>query len=159
MNIFKKLFNNYNGKEIGGLTDELKCIYISNFYHDNLILVVCNSLYEANKFYQTLKNYINEVYFFPMDDFMTSEVLAISPDFKMTRLETLDTIVKKNKGIVVTNLMGYLRFLPTKDNFVNSYVKLKVGDSFDIKDLTKKFYNIVYERDVVVNKTGEMAIR
>lgn len=159
MNIFKKLFNHYNGKEVGGLTDELKCIYISNFYHDNLILVVCNSLYEANKFYQTLKNYVNEVYFFPMDDFMTSEVLAISPDFKMTRLETLDTIVKKNKGIVVTNLMGYLRFLPTKDNFINSYVKLKVGDSFDIKELTKKFYNIGYERDVVVNKTGEMAIR
>ena len=159
MNIFKKLFNNYNGKEVGGLTDELKCIYISNSYHDNLILVVCNSLYEANKFYQTLKNYVNEVYFFPMDDFMTSEVLAISPDFKMTRLETLDTIVKKNKGIVVTNLMGYLRFLPTKDNFTNSYVKLKVGDSFDIKELTKKFYNIGYERDVVVNKTGEMAIR
>ena len=159
MDIFKKLFNNYNGKEVGGLTDELKCIYISNSYHDNLILVVCNSLYEANKFYQTLKNYVNEVYFFPMDDFMTSEVLAISPDFKMTRLETLDTIVKKNKGIVVTNLMGYLRFLPTKDNFINSYVKLKVGDSFDIKELTKKFYNIGYERDVVVNKTGEMAIR
>ena len=159
MDIFKKLFNNYNGKEVGGLTDELKCIYISNSYHDNLILVVCNSLYEANKFYQTLKNYVNEVYFFPMDDFMTSEVLAISPDFKMTRLETLDTIVKKNKGIVVTNLMGYLRFLPTKDNFTNSYVKLKVGDSFDIKELTKKFYNIGYERDVVVNKTGEMAIR
>ena len=159
MDIFKKIFNNYNGKEVGGLTDELKCIYISNSYHDNLILVVCNSLYEANKFYQTLKNYVNEVYFFPMDDFMTSEVLAISPDFKMTRLETLDTIVKKNKGIVVTNLMGYLRFLPTKDNFINSYVKLKVGDSFDIKELTKKFYNIGYERDVVVNKTGEMAIR
>ena len=159
MNILKKLFNNYNGKEVGGLTDELKCIYISNSYHDNLILVVCNSLYEANKFYQTLKNYVNEVYFFPMDDFMTSEVLAISPDFKMTRLETLDTIVKKNKGIVVTNLMGYLRFLPTKDNFINSYVKLKVGDSFDIKELTKKFYNIGYERDIVVNKTGEMAIR
>ena len=159
MDIFKKLFNNYNGKEVGGLTDELKCIYISNSYHDNLILAVCNSLYEANKFYQTLKNYVNEVYFFPMDDFMTSEVLAISPDFKMTRLETLDTIVKKNKGIVVTNLMGYLRFLPTKDNFINSYVKLKVGDSFDIKELTKKFYNIGYERDVVVNKTGEMAIR
>ena len=159
MNIFNKLFDNYNGKEIGGLTDELKCIYISNCYNGNLILVVCNSLYEANKFYQTLKNYVNEVYFFPMDDFMTSEVLAISPDFKMTRLETLDSIVKNNKGIVVTNLMGYLRFLPTKTNFINSYVKLKVGDSFDIQNLTQKFYNIGYERNAIVNKTGEMAIR
>ncbi len=159
MSIFNKLFNNYNGQEIGGLTDELKCIYISNCYDNNLILVVCNSLFEANKFYQTLKNYVHDVYFFPMDDFMTSEVLAISPDFKMTRLETLDNIIKNNKGIVVTNLMGYLRFLPTKTNFINSYVKLKVGDTFNIKNLIQKFYNIGYERDVTVNKTGEMAIR
>lgn len=159
MNIFKKLFSDYIFKEIGGLTDELKCIYISNQYNNNKILVVCNSLYEANKFYQTLKNYINDVYFFPMDDFMTSEVLAISPDFKMTRLETLDNIIKNNKGIVVTNLMGYLRFLPTKENFVNSYIKLKIGDSFDIKDLVQKFYNIGYERNITVDKTGEMAIR
>ncbi len=159
MSIFNKLFNNYETNEIGGLTDELKCIYISNCYHDNYILVVCNSLYEANKFYQTLKNYVKDVYFFPMDDFMTSEVLAISPDFKMTRLETLDSIIKNKKGIVVTNLMGYLRFLPTKTNFINSYVQLKVGDSFDIKTLTQRFYNIGYERDVTVNKTGEMAIR
>lgn len=91
MSIFNKLFNNYDAQEIGGLTDELKCIYINNCYQNNYILVVCNSLYEANKFYQTLKNYNNDVYFFPMDDFMTSEVLAISPDFKMTRLETLDS--------------------------------------------------------------------
>lgn len=159
MSIFNKLFNNYDAQEIGGLTDELKCIYINNCYQNNYILVVCNSLYEANKFYQTLKNYNNDVYFFPMDDFMTSEVLAISPDFKMTRLETLDSIVKNEKGIVVTNLMGYLRFLPTKNNFINSYIKLKVGDNFDIKSLTQKFYNIGYERDITVNKTGEMAIR
>ena len=159
MNIFKKLFNSYNAKEIGGLTDELKCIYISNQYNDNKILVVCNSLYEANKFYQNLKNYVDEVYFFPMDDFITSEVLAISPDFKMTRLETLDNIIKNNRGIVVTNLMGYLRFLPTKENFINSYIRLQVGDSIDIKNLTQKFYNIGYERNITVDKTGEMAIR
>ncbi len=159
MSIFNKLFNNYDAQEIGGLTDELKCIYINNCYQNNYILVVCNSLYEANKFYQTLKNYNDDVYFFPMDDFMTSEVLAISPDFKMTRLETLDSIVKNKKGIVVTNLMGYLRFLPTKNNFINSYIRLKVGDNFDIKSLTQKFYNIGYERDITVNKTGEMAIR
>ena len=159
MSIFNKLFDNYNDKNIGGLTDELKCIYISNYYKNNKILVVCNSLYEANKFYQTLKNYVNDVYFFPMDDFITSEVLAISPDFKMTRLETLNNIIKKNKGIIVTNLMGYLRFLPTKENFKNSYINLKKGDNIDIKYLVQKLYNIGYERNVIVNKTGEMAVR
>ena len=39
------------------------------------------------------------------------------------------------------------------------YIKLKVNDCYDIKNLTQKFYNVGYERDVIVNKTGEMAIR
>ena len=152
--IFNKLFNDYSNNNIGGLTDELKCIYIANNFKENT-LVVCNSLYEANKFYQTLKNYVDNVYFFPMDDFMTSQVLAISPDFKMTRLETLNNI--DEKCIVVTNLMGYLRFLPPKDVFKKSFIKLKVND--DIKDLATKLYDIGYEKDIVINKSGDMAIR
>ncbi len=152
--VFNKLFDDYSNNNIGGLTDELKCIYIANNFKENT-LVVCNSLYEANKFYQTLKNYVDNVYFFPMDDFMTSQVLAISPDFKMTRLETLNNI--DEKCIVVTNLMGYLRFLPPKDVFKKSFIKLKVND--DIKDLATKLYDIGYEKDIVINKSGDMAIR
>ena len=152
--VFNKLFDDYSNNNIGGLTDELKCIYIANNFKENT-LVVCNSLYEANKFYQTLKNYVDNVYFFPMDDFMTSELLAISPDFKMTRLETLNNI--DDKCIVVTNLMGYLRFLPPKDVFKKSFIKLKVND--DIKDLATKLYDIGYEKDIVINKSGDMAIR
>ena len=86
---------------------------------------------------------------------MTSELLAISPDFKMTRLETLNNI--DDKCIVVTNLMGYLRFLPPKDVFKKSFIKLKVND--DIKDLATKLYDIGYEKDIVINKSGDMAIR
>ena len=152
--IFNKLFSDYSDNNIGGLTDELKCIYITNNFKENT-LVVCNSLYEANKFYQTLKNYVDNVYFFPMDDFMTSQVLAISPDFKMTRLETLNNI--DDKCIVVTNLMGYLRFLPPKDVFKKSFIKLKVND--DIKDLDRKLYDIGYEKDTIINKSGDMAVR
>ncbi len=151
--IFNKLFDDYSHKEIGGLTDELKCIYIANNFKDNT-LVVCNSLYEANKFYQTLKNYVDNVYFFPMDDFMTSELIAISPDFKMTRLETLNSI---DNCIVVTNLMGYLRFLPPRDIFKKSFIKLKVND--EIKDLANKLFDIGYEKETIINKTGDMAIR
>ena len=152
--VFNKLFDDYSNNNIGGLTDELKCIYIANNFKENT-LVVCNSLYEANKFYQTLKNYVDNVYFFPMDDFMTSQVLAISPDFKMTRLETLNNI--DDKCIVVTNLMGYLRFLPPKDVFKKNFIKLKVND--DIKDLDHKLYDIGYENETIVTETGKIGVR
>ena len=161
MSFFENFFSDQQYKNVGGLTDELKCIYTSNFFKKEKknILIVCNSLYEANKFYQTLSNYIKETLFFPMDDFMTSEVLAVSPEFKMTRLETIDALKNETPKVVVTNLMGFLRFLPPKEVFQNHYIYLSKGDNIDIKQLTKLLYNNGYIKEVLVNKTGEMAIR
>ena len=159
MKFFNNLFPNIGLNDVNGLTDELKCIYISELFkrRNKSILVVCNSLFEANKFFQTIKLYNENVLFFPMDDFLTSEILAVSPDFKMTRLETLND-VRDNK-IIVTNLMGYLRFLPSKEVFLNNYIELTVNDIIDIKELEKKLYNIGYNKEIIVDKTGCMATR
>ena len=57
-----------------------------------------------------------------MDDFLTSVAIAVSPEFKVKRLETLNKI-KNNKSIVITNLTGYLRYLT--DVNVNEKLILK----------------------------------
>ncbi|MEG2322137.1 MAG: transcription-repair coupling factor [Bacilli bacterium] len=161
MPFLDNIFSKDNYKNVSGLTDELKCLYIANNYNLNkkAQLVVCNSLYEANKFYQALKNYTDDVLLFPMDDFMTSEVLAVSPDFKIMRLETLNALKDNSQKIVVTNLMGYLRFLPSKNIFINSYISLNKNLDIDINILATKLYNIGYKRETLVNKSGEIAIR
>ena len=104
--MFNNLFKEFDCEEILGLTDETKALYIFNYFTQKKesMVVLTASLYEANKLYQSLSNYTEDVYFFPMDDFLTSEALAISPDLKIHRLETLNEIVrKKNSPIVVTN--------------------------------------------------------
>ena len=45
-----------------------------------------------------------------MDDFLTSEALAISPDLMINRLETINKVLENDNNIVITNLTGYLRF-------------------------------------------------
>ena len=117
MSFFTRLFPEDDSKIILGLNDELKSVYIYNrFIQSNTsIVVVTNTLYEANNFYKSLLNYTESVLFFPMDDFLTSEALAISPELEITRLETINKSFDSDKKIIVTNLMGYLRFLPTKE--------------------------------------------
>ena len=115
--MFENLFVKSNNKDIVGLNDELKCIYVWNLLKSNSILFVVDSLYEATNYYQALQNYTDKVLFFPMDDLLTSEALAISPELKTTRIETLRELEKKENKIVVTNLMGYLRYLPKKEVF------------------------------------------
>ena len=106
-----------NNSDIVGFNNELKAQYL-NYYHNKYkknLLYVSSSLFEANKLYQALQNYNANVLLFPMDDFLTSEALAISPELKITRLETLNELINNNKPtIVVTNLLGFLRFLTNK---------------------------------------------
>ena len=73
-----------------------------------------NSLYEANQIYSSLSKLNENVYLFPMDDFLTSEALAMSPELKSIRLNTLNNLSTSTNNIVITNLMGVLRYLPSK---------------------------------------------
>ena len=160
ISLFEKSHFSYQEEGISGLTPELKVQYlVKRLEKENHSLIfVCSSLYEANTYFQKILNYTDSVYFFPMDDFLTSEALAISPEFKITRLETLKKITEE-KCIIVTNLMGYLRFLPPKKVYLDSYLSLKMGDEIEIAKLVEKLYCIGYQREILVNKTGEIAVR
>ena len=150
-----------NNMGISGITDEFFCVYLSNLLkkQNRPILVVVNSIYEANKLYQSLINYTDNVCLFPMDDFLTSEALAISPDLKISRLETLNSIIENDKKIVLTNLMGYLRFLPTKDNYRKHCYKISINDEIDPTTIINQLVSCGYSRTTIVNKTGEFAVR
>ena len=122
-------------------------------------MIVVNSLFEANKLYNSLSNYNNNVLLFPMDDFLTSEAIAISPDLKINRLESLNTIISGKKCIIITNLMGYLRYLPEKEDYEKSILKLSVGDVIAPNKLVEKLVSLGYNQDTIVNKTGEVGAR
>ena len=80
---------------IVGATDEFFCLFLNDLLVQKKkgILVVVGSLFEANTLYSSLINYTDKVLLFPMDDFLTSEALAVSPDLKISRLETLEKIM------------------------------------------------------------------
>ena len=163
MNFFDNIFDIQDNSNycVSGLNNELVCINIYNaFIRNNKgFLVVTSSTYEANNLYQSLLNYTDKVLFFPMDDFLTSEAIAISPEFKAERINTLNVLLKSGKYIVVTNLMGALRYLPTKKLWNKSNITLKKDMDIDREKLLTDLYNIGYERETIVNGTGKVGIR
>lgn len=146
---------------VSGLNKELACINIYDaFIRNNKgILVVTSSTYMANLLYQSLLNYTDKVLFFPMDDFLTSEAIAISPEFMVERISTLNALVVDGKYIVVTNLMGALRYLPGKDIWKNSKIVLQKGMDISRDSLLLDIYNLGYERETIVNGTGKVGVR
>ena len=97
MDFLKDIFSYKDDSIVCGLTDELNILYINNYFdtHDENVLVVTNNLYDANKIFQRLKTYTSDVCLFPMDDFLSSVALAMSPDLKVKRLDTLEVIKTK----------------------------------------------------------------
>ena len=99
------------------------------------------------KYYQILSKYTDKCLLFPMDDFLTSEALAVSPELKTNRLETLKNLSDGNK-IIVTNLMGFLRYLPTKEIYNNSCLKIDKESEYNIK--TEKWMEIKAKKKHII---------
>ena len=155
---FDKIFNT----GITGLDPAFFAVYILNLYKqkNENILIVVNSLYEANKIYNLINSFIDNTYLFPMDDFLTSEAIAISPDLLITRMETLKHISEsKEKCVVITNLTGYLRFLPEKEQYQSSVINLEIGNQISRDDLYEKLIKIGYKTETLVTNTGEVGVR
>ena len=161
MNFLGEIFKYENHARVCGLTSELQAQYYYHYFkqNDDNILIVTNSLYDSNKIYQKLKTYTDDVCLFPMDDFLSSVALAISPDLKVNRLETLEYLKNHDKTIVVTNLMGYLRFLPSYEKSQNLKVSLKKGLTIDRAKIVNELEEYGYVRTSLVTSTGEYALR
>lgn len=164
MNIFREKIKTKEYCNIGvtGLTNQLISFFVDNIYEQSKkdILIVTNSLYEANIYYSSLSKINENVYLFPMDDFLTSEALAVSPELKSIRINTLNEVCKNYKqNIIITNLMGFLRYLPSKELWKKSSIKITKNDEIKKEELYSKLVEIGYTTENLVSKTGEIANR
>ena len=144
-----------------GFNNEMKAMYCDFYYEktsDN-VLVVAATLYEANQLYQYISNYRDDVLLFPTDDLFFDDAVAISPELKIKRVETLIQIINNKRNIVVTNLAGYSKTLPSKEIFKNNILSLKCNSSLPIDELIDRLYKMGYKRETLVTKTGEFAVR
>ena len=163
MNIFDNMFDirdEYN-YSVSGLTKELNALYIyDTFIKKNKgILIIVNSVYEGNDLLNRLSNYTDKVLFFPMDDFITSEAIAISPEFKSERINTINKLIYDDKYIVITNLMGILRYLPSKEVWKKKIISLKKDNDINREKLLNNLYELGYEKETIVTETGKFGIR
>ena len=163
MNFEKELIDikQFNNIGITGLTNQLISFSVQNIFNNSKrdILLITNTLYEANRLYSSISKINDNTLLFPMDDFLTSESVAISPELEVIRINTLNTLCEKTNHIVITNLMGALRYLPSKELWNKSKIRIKKGDTISKDELLNTFISLGYKSDAVVNKTGDFAAR
>ena len=152
--MFKDVFQYKNNLTVSGLNESLINEYINNYYIGNNkdVLIVTNSLFEANKVYKGIQDINKDVYFFPMDEFATATAISTSPDLKIIRIDTLNKLNKRKK-ILVTNLTGFLKKIDKEIN------KIKVDFNTKREDIIDFLDNNSFVKTNLVTTTGEYAVR
>ena len=162
-NLCKELFNfdidKY--KKISVSKNEIynQLVLYMFFSSKNNLILVYPTLNEATEVYNELKNYIDDVYIFPEDDFITKRAVASSPELLFMRSKLYNKINDNNKKIVIAHLNSFIKKLPSKSKFIDEKINLKVGQKVNRDELIKKLDSIGYKRDSMVYDISEYAVR
>ncbi len=128
---------------------------------DSSVIYVAENLYKATLAYESFCDLIgmDNVNLYVTDEIIAVEALAVSNEFKLERLHTLNSILHNKKKIIVTYISSVLRPLPNKKIYLNNIISLKQGDIIDIADLVKKLNKVGYRRTPSTTKTGDFSVR
>ena len=75
------------------------------------------------------------------------------------RVYVLDEIVNSQNDIVVANISSLLKYLPDKEVFISSTIKIKVGDEINLTSLKKKLVQAGYSQVNKIDQSLQFASR
>lgn len=125
------------------------------------IVYVTSTIYEASKAYEALCDMIgtDNVSFFPAEEFISSELVATSEAFRLSRMLTIHNILENNKKIIVTNTEGLTRQLMNKSDLKSSILKIKRNDIFNRNSLIEELVIRGYKKVSLTSSSGTFSVR
>lgn len=165
---YMSLIKNINGEKqnklsITGLTDSSKAwmVYAITQNTNKNSIVVCNNMFQVNKFIQDLKFYSNdtEIIYLPARSIQYYDIEAESKDIANQRMYAIERILSGKKNIVVTTIDALLVKMFPNTRYKGEEFSVKVGDSIQINTLVEKLAKFGFERTENVEGKGQFAIR
>lgn len=142
---FKTLLNGQGNIVVNDINDEALLITSAFLTLKRDIVVIKPNQYEANLLYQRVA-LINEAdsLFFPVDESYRIEALASSPELLGQRIDALYQLTTTRPKILITHGQALVRYLPTKQLFIDNCLNLQVGMQIDIYDLQRELIRAGY---------------
>ena len=125
------------------------------------IIIMMQNLYHAQRLYDQLIDLMDDQFIrlFPMDEFITAEMLASSSELRTERMSTLTSIINNPNQIVITHVAGATRFLTPKEIFKQADIKIEVGSIYELEELKRKLVELGYQSVRMVEQMGEFSVR
>lgn len=128
--------------------------------HGNIIYV-CENIYEASKAFEVLADILgtDNVSFFPVEEFVSLDLVASSSAFRLARMMTIANVVKKIPQVIVTNTEGIVKNVISKSLLEKSIININKGDIYNISKLEKDLIIRGYKRCAVAETVGTFSKR
>jgi transcription-repair coupling factor (superfamily II helicase) len=125
------------------------------------VFAVAPNLYKAQILYDKLSVFHAEdtIAFYPQDEFITTEMLVASLEFRLERMRTIQKILSGQPVIVVTHLSGILKPQMPARRWEDAHVRLKRGQEKDLETLKQTLVLFGYQHTYTVEKIGEFSVR
>lgn len=125
----------------------------------NMIVVKPNQ-YEANELYHELAQLLPlDTLYFPVDESFRVEALAASPELLQERIHTMYQLTNDKPHLLITHLHGLVRYVPTKNIFLDNCIHLKVGMTIDIFKLRTFLLHAGYQLESKVTEPFQYSKR
>ena len=125
---------------LSSLIQEALTIAMSYRAEKRSIIVVKNSLYNAQRLYDRMSTLLGEkeCALFGVDESLRVEAIASSPEMMANQVDTLASLLEEPHQVIITNPSGILRYLPDPDTFASGCIELKTGDRLDMEELKRR---------------------
>ncbi len=123
------------------------------------LLIVNHNLYHAQKTMDMVSALYPKTVLYPQDEFITTDMLALSETLKLQRLNTIQSLIDNPNQMVVTNPSGLLKHMWPKHKFKSAYQTFKLNQAIDIDRFKAMLVSLGYEASPEVEKVGDFATR
>ncbi|OZM55841.1 transcription-repair coupling factor [Lottiidibacillus patelloidae] len=148
---------------VSGTGGSARSFYMASLYKrtKKSQIIVTHNLFQAQKLYDDLSELVseNEIFLYPVNDLIASEIAIASPELKGQRLEVLNHWSRENRGIVIVPVAGFRRILPPKAMWKSSQISLLLGEEIDLDHFLGMMLGMGFERTSMVTTPGQFSIR
>ena len=159
--LLKQIENKTSSIAISGLTD-FGMIQIGTAIHEFGKKPICFITYneiQANKLYEDIQYFTNNVVLFSKKEIVTYDYVAESKELPYQRIEALNEIKARKNLIVVTTIEAILQKLPTEKSLYSNELSFKIGDTYPLEELKQKLVKLGYVRCDLIEGRGQFSIR
>lgn len=168
--LYKKLENNVAIQEftarkspitISSLIQEALLIATSYQQNPRPIIILKPNLYLAQQLYERLLSFLSndECSLFASDESLRVEAIATSPELRAQQVDTLFSLQKNYKQVVVTCPAAYLRYLPLPNQFAKATIHLQKNYSYTMNELKERLLAGGYQQQAHVDQPLTFSFR